>query len=48
MTKTNTKQKLLDYIKSNGEVSPRELSEYLEISPQAYISSANFKSLIVI
>ena len=35
MAKTNTKQKLLDYIKSNGEVSPRELSEYLEISPQA-------------
>jgi DNA-binding Lrp family transcriptional regulator len=35
MAKTNTKQKLLDYIQSNGEVSPRELSEYLEISPQA-------------
>ena len=35
MPKSNTKQRIIDYISSNKEASPKELSQFLEISPQA-------------
>jgi DNA-binding Lrp family transcriptional regulator len=33
--KTNTKERVIDYIQNNGEVTPHDLSIYLGISPQA-------------
>ena len=35
MSKSNTKQRIIDYISSNKEASPKDLSLFLEISPQA-------------
>jgi DNA-binding transcriptional ArsR family regulator len=35
MPKTNTKQRILDYVAQFGEVSPHQLVTYLGISPQA-------------
>lgn len=35
MPKTNTKQRILDYVAQFGEASPHQLVIYLGISPQA-------------
>lgn len=35
MPKTNTKEKLLNYLKEHGEVTPHQLVLYLKISPQS-------------
>ena len=35
MPKTNTKQRILDYVAQFGEASPHQLVTYLGISPQA-------------
>ena len=36
MPKTNTKQLIIDFITTNKEVTPKELVQFLEISPQAF------------